>query len=137
MDEDVFHVVSNGHRLKSSKQATLSGYKTYFWPGQQFPYLKKEAGSTVNGLLINIDSKEALRRINYFEDTDYSLKQVVVHDLSTNEIFKAMTYFPTDKLKSDVVSKEWTFSEWKKCKKSYLEMTMRFVKNYRGPSDAY
>ena len=133
MDSDVFKVVSGGYSLKGAIKARLIGYQTYYWPGEDFPYITKCLSSTTNGLLINIRSKKILDRIKFFEESDYLLREVEIELIGDSIKGKAMSFFPTSKLTCDALPVLWTLSDWKKNKKKYLEMTEKLFLKYLKP----
>ena len=124
MDPDVFFKVTGGQLLDQSKVALLRNFQTYFWPNEQYPYLKEDLDANVEGLIINIEEQSVLDRLNFFEDDEYFLQKVEVE--FRGHITSAMCYFPSNKLSIRQNKKKWSLSEWAVCKDSYMKMVSTY-----------
>lgn len=127
MDPEIMEEASGC--LPRGVDAVLAGFGRYRVGGEQYPGIKPEPGTRVEGVLYYDVGENAVERLDVFEGDMYSREVVRVTPQGSAVEVEAMVYLVKPAYRSLLSSAPWSFEEFSKSGKRL------FTSGYRGFDD--
>lgn len=129
MDPDVLRLVSQqGDDSIVREPATVPDHVRRWVLDDHYPVLVASLGSRTDGLIIRGLQDEALRRIEFFEGDEFSLRTLMVENAEGRA--EEVCYF-ADNQRQRISDEEWHLDEWQRSTKpKTLPRIERYMRCY-------